>query len=130
MGAEVRLFGLKPLLYKVQGILTGEVLARAYGRGTGMMYPYRAQVIHSPRKHFTKEGEDGCSITFDMEVNGVTLYGCWYREGKKKDGGDYTMVSFPSQKGKDGKYYNHVYVKLSEEEIQLIGQTIEKVLNA
>ena len=40
------------------------------------------------------------------------------------------MVSFPSQKGKDGKYYNHAYVKLSEEEIQLIGQTIEKVLNA
>ena len=81
-------------------------------------------------RDFTKEGEDGCSITFDMEVNGVTIYGCWYREGKKKDGGDYTMVSFPSQKGKDGKYYNHAYVKLSEEEIQLIGQTIEKVLNA
>lgn len=81
-------------------------------------------------KDFTKDdaNENECSIVFDMKVNGVTIYGCWYRTGSDKKGVDYEMVSFPSQKGKDGKYYNHAYVQLQQSDIDLISAEIEKLL--
>ena len=64
-----------------------------------------------------------------FKVNGiVTIYGCWYREGKDKTGKDYQMVSFPSQKGKDGKYYNHAYLKLQQSDVDFISKEIEKLL--
>lgn len=59
-------------------------------------------------------------IVFDMLVNGVTIYGCRLVEGKKG-----TFVSFPSKKGKDGKYYSHAYVKLSQEDTDFIIKLIE-----
>lgn len=58
-----------------------------------------------------KEGQ----VVFDMVVNGVTIYSCWYREGKDKKGNDYTMVSFPSQQAKNGKYYNHCWFKIEDD---------------
>ena len=81
-------------------------------------------------KDFTKDDakENECSIVFDMKVNGVTIYGCWYRTGSDKKGEDYEMVSFPSQKGKDGKYYNHAYVQLQQSDIDFISADIEKLL--
>lgn len=79
-------------------------------------------------KDFSKDGEEGCSIATDLKINGVTIYGCWYREGKDKNGKDYQMVSFPSQKGKDGKFYNHAYVKLQQSDIDFISAEIEKLL--
>ena len=81
-------------------------------------------------KDFTKDDakENECSIVFDMKVNGVTIYGCWYRTGSDKKGEDYEMVSFPSQKGKDGKYYNHAYVQLQQSDIDFISAEIEKML--
>lgn len=79
-------------------------------------------------KDFTDEGADGCTISFDMEVNGVTIYGCWYREGKDKKGEDFSMVSFPSHKGKDGKYYSWAYVKLAKEDTENISKQIEELL--
>ena len=81
-------------------------------------------------KDFTKDDakENECSIVFDMKVNGVTIYGCWYRTGSDKKGEDYELVSFPSQKGKDGKYYNHAYVQLQQSDIDFISSEIEKLL--
>lgn len=64
------------------------------------------------------------TVFFDMEVNGVTIYGCRFVEGKNGD-----FVSFPSYKGKDGKYYNHVYVKLDDAMISLIDEQIDKLLS-
>ena len=81
-------------------------------------------------KDFTKDDakKNECSIVFDMKVNGVTIYGCWYRTGSDKKGEDYEMVSFPAQKGKDGKYYNHAYVQLNQSDIDFISSEIEKML--
>ena len=81
-------------------------------------------------KDFTKDDakENECSIVFDMKVNGVTIYGCWYRTGSDKNGEDYEMVSFPYQKGKDGKYYSHAYVQLQQSDIDLISKQIESLL--
>ena len=65
--------------------------------------------------------DDG-GITFDMEVNEVTIYGCKVATGKNGE-----FVSFPSRKGKDGKYYSHAYVKLSEDETKEILSQLEKM---
>lgn len=80
----------------------------------------------SRAKDFSKDKTT--NITFDVVINGVTIYGCWYREGTKKNGEEYEMVSFPSHEGKDGKYYSHAYVKLSNDDVQNIAEQIEKLL--
>lgn len=83
--------------------------------------------IKVTRAHdFTKDGKT--SIAFDMEVNGVTIYGCWYREGEKY-GEEWSMVNFPSrQDEKSGKYYSHAYVKLTQDQIDEIAKQIENLL--
>lgn len=63
------------------------------------------------------------TVFFDMVVNGVTIYGCKVVEGSKGD-----FISFPSHKGKDGKYYNHAWVKLSDEDSQKIIAQVEEKL--
>lgn len=74
--------------------------------------------------------DEKTSIAIDLEVNGVTIYNCWYREGKKKDGSDYSMVAFPSREDpkNKGKYYNHAYVKLSEADVENIASQIEQLI--
>lgn len=62
-------------------------------------------------------------VFFDVEINGVTIYGCKVVEGKNGD-----FISFPSHKGKDGKYYNHVYIKLSDEQSKEIISQVENML--
>lgn len=89
----------------------------------------QALTIEVLRVHdLTKDGQEGCNIAVDLKINGVTIYGCFYREGKDKNGKDYSMVSFPSHKGNDGKYYNYAYVKLTDEDVEKISQDIEKLL--
>lgn len=85
--------------------------------------------IEVVRAHdLTKDGQEGCNIAVDLKINGVTIYGCFYREGKDKNGKDYQLVSFPSHKGNDGKYYNYAYVKLQQSDIDFISSEIEKLL--
>ena len=77
-----------------------------------------AKTIEVTRAH---QFDDG-SITFDMMVNGVSIYGCRIASGKNGD-----FVSFPSRKGKDGKYYSHAYVALDDQETADIISQIEKL---
>ena len=63
-------------------------------------------------------------ISFDMIVNDVVIYGC--KLLAKKDS-DEVFIAFPSSKGTDGKYYNYVYVNLSDKETQDIVAQIEKM---
>lgn len=73
--------------------------------------------------------DEKTSIAVDLEVNGVTIYNCWYREGKKKDGSDYAMIAFPSRKDeKTDKYYNYAYVQFSKEDIENIATQIEQLI--
>lgn len=65
--------------------------------------------------------EDG-SISFDMEVEDITIYNCTLREGKNG-----TFVSFPFRKGKDGKYYSYVKCDLSKEDTANIIEQIEQL---
>ena len=70
-----------------------------------------------------KEVKEGL-VNFDMVVNGVSIYGCWYREYTNKQGEEGTMISLPSYKGTDGKYYNHAWIPVSKE----LKENIEKQL--
>lgn len=68
-------------------------------------------------------------IMFDMEINGIMIYGCSYRELERKDGsGSFVKIGFPSRKGSDDNYYNHVYVKLSDTDIDVIEKGIEALI--
>ena len=67
-------------------------------------------------------------IMFDMEVNGILIYGMCYRSGKTKEGKDYTLVSFPSRKGNDGKYYNHCWFRIDDAMITDIEKQIEALI--
>lgn len=69
------------------------------------------------------------AIMFDMVVNHVTIYGCSYRTLTRKDNGEeFAKIGFPSRKGSDGKYYSHVSVKLSQDDVADIEKQIEGLL--
>lgn len=63
------------------------------------------------------------TVYFDVVINGVTIYGCKVIEGKNGD-----FISFPSHKGKDDKYYNYCYIKLSDEQTADIVKQVEEML--
>lgn len=73
-----------------------------------------------------REVKDG-SVAFDMEVNGISIYGCWYNEYKTKEGKEGTMLTFPSYKN-DDKYYNHCWFAISKELKEEIIAQIEKLV--
>lgn len=67
----------------------------------------------------------------DVEVNGIKIYGCFYREGVK-DGREWAMLSLPQTKGtdKDGntKYYDIVWFPVSKEMVKDVARQIEAML--
>lgn len=76
------------------------------------------------RAHEFKSGDIG----FDVDVNGVTLYGLTYLNENPERNIKSPFVSFPSRKGSDGKYYNMYYFKISDELLKVIEKQIEEVL--
>ncbi|MBR2155379.1 MAG: hypothetical protein IJ941_00360 [Clostridia bacterium] len=68
--------------------------------------------------------DDG-GITFNLQVDGfVTVYGCRIYDGKEGK----PFISFPARKGNDGKYWNHVFIKLSDEQVEEIAKQVEEKL--
>lgn len=74
-----------------------------------------------------KEIKDGV-VAFDMTVNDVSIYGCFYREYTTKDGKDGTLISFPSYKGTNGKYYSYAWFPISKEIKESIIDQLEKLV--
>lgn len=68
---------------------------------------------------------DNGGVTFDMTVNGISIYGCRVVETKDGD-----FIGLPQRKGNDGKYYSIVWAKFSEEDTKDILAEVEKQLNA
>lgn len=56
------------------------------------------------------------NLTLELE-NGaeVTIYNCRIVESSKGD-----FIGWPSYEGRDGKYWNHVYVELDQKEVDNI----------
>lgn len=88
--------------------------------------PKASYTVEVTRVHdFSKDGKT--VISFDMKVNGISVYGCTYREGEK-NGKEWQLVSFPQRKGSDDKYYDIVWMPMSKEQIANIAEQIEQML--
>lgn len=74
-----------------------------------------------------KEVKEG-TVAFDMEVNGVKIYGCWYKEGTNKDGKEYQIVNLPQEKGKDGEYYSIAWFPMSKKVKEDIIDQLQKLV--
>ena len=68
---------------------------------------------------------DNGGVTFDMTINGISIYGCRVVETDKGD-----FISLPQRKGNDGKYYSIVWAKFSEEDTKDILAEVENMLNS
>ena len=68
---------------------------------------------------------DNGGVTFDMTVNGITIYGCRVEETKDGD-----FIGLPQRKGNDGKCYSIVWAKFSEEDKKDILAEVENLLNS
>ena len=79
-------------------------------------------------KDFTENSKLDTNVAFDMEVNGIKIYGCWLKEGTGKDGKEYSLISLPSQKVKDGNYYSVTWFPISKELTKEIREQIVKML--
>ncbi len=63
-------------------------------------------------------------VYFDLLINNaINIYGCKVIEGKNGD-----FVAFPNYKATNGKYYNHAYVPLLDEETHDILKQVEDLL--
>lgn len=69
---------------------------------------------------------DGGDISFDMDINGIKIYGMILRWNEDKK--EY-WIAFPSRKGKDGKYYSHAWFPVSNELQKGIEDRIEGMLS-
>ena len=66
-------------------------------------------------RHIEGDGDKGGTVFFTLLYYEAKIYSC--RAVKGENG---YFVAFPSQKGKDGKYYNQAYVKLSDAEQEAV----------
>lgn len=69
-------------------------------------------------------GNNGDLVFFTLVLNDITIYNCRVATGKNGD-----FISFPQYKGNDGKYYNNVYVALSDEDSAQILESIQKAID-
>ena len=79
-------------------------------------------------KDLTEKSKMDTNVAFDMEVNGIKIYDCWLKEGSDKDGKEYSLISLPSKKGKDGNYYSVAWFPISKELTKEIREQIVKML--
>lgn len=66
----------------------------------------------------------GTMVLFTLIANGIAIYSCRVASGSNGD-----FVSFPQYKGKDGKYWNYAYYKLTAEDNDYILQLVQDALN-
>ena len=59
------------------------------------------------------------NLHVQTELGDLTIYGCRVISGSKGD-----FISFPSRKGEDDKYYNYCFIKFSEDDMNLIIDTV------
>ena len=66
-------------------------------------------------------------VSFNINVNGVMIYGMKVIKYKSKKTGEYgMMVAFPTQKGTDDKYYNICTFSMTQEmQDDIINQVLE-----
>lgn len=71
---------------------------------------------------------DDC-ISFDMVVNGISIYGARHRTyTDKKSKEEKSFIAFPQYKGSNGNYYSHCYFDVTDADLENIESQIEDIL--
>ena len=77
-------------------------------------------------EHVRDWGRNG-GISFSLRIEGgpllVEIYGCRLVNGREGE-----FVSFPQRKGKDGKWYKHAYVQLTDDQTDEIVSAVYDAL--
>ena len=83
-----------------------------------------------------RETKNDSIVMVDLEVNGVKIYSCIFKEiictkdGEKHKKGDKCYVlNLPQEKGSDGKYYDRVWFPVSNSIIDSVKKQIEDKLS-
>lgn len=85
------------------------------------------KVVYTAKVLRAKEIKEG-TIAFDMEVNGVKINGCFYREYTNKKGEEGVMISYPSRKGSNDEYYDICWFPMSKELREDIIKQLEELV--
>lgn len=75
--------------------------------------------------------DDSCA-GFDLQVNGITIYGMIYREYVNKKGEEGVIIDFPSRKGTgkySDKYFKHCWFPMTLADKQNICNQVMHILN-
>ncbi len=67
------------------------------------------------------------TVYVNLTINGISINGCRIMTTKDREK---DFIAFPSQKSKDGKYYNVVFAFISDEDQAAIIAEVEKELDA
>lgn len=77
-------------------------------------------------EHVRDWGRNG-GISFSLRIEGgpvlVEIYGCRLVNGREGE-----FVAFPQRKGKDGRYYKHAYVQLTDDQTDEIVSAVYDAL--
>ena len=71
-----------------------------------------------------REMKKSNNVSFDLVLNGITIYGCFVISGKNGN-----FISLPQRAGNDGKYYSIVWAPMSQEDQNAIIAEVERLLN-
>lgn len=70
-------------------------------------------------------GKNGDVVFFTLMINDVYIYNCRVATGKNGD-----FISWPQVKGKDDKYFNTAYARLSDDTQAQILYAVQEAINA
>ena len=68
--------------------------------------------------------KNGDVVFFTLMINGVFINNCKVVSGKNGD-----FIALPQYKGSDDKWYNHVYLSLSDEDTKTILDMVQDSIN-
>lgn len=69
------------------------------------------------------------TVGFDLTIRGIGISGFYLRLCKDSKGEEFKVISKPSSKGKDGKYYDQVFIPGFTKEVQdVIIERVESIL--
>lgn len=71
-----------------------------------------------------REMKKSDNVSFDLVLNGITIYGCFVISGNNGD-----FIALPQRAGNDGKYYSIVWAPMSQEDQNAIIEEVERLLN-
>lgn len=94
-----------------------------------------SKVFYEVKVEAARATKNDAIVMVDLDINGVKIKSCMLKEVVcKKDGdvhkkGDICyVINFPSEKGKDGKWYNLAWCPLTSENIDDIVKQTESLL--